>query len=58
MSYTDPCTIALKFDKMLEEIQDMQGEIYDMEQLYDEVFYDETIVEKFDDETAKLLKEF
>ena len=58
MSYTDPYTIALKFDKMLEEIQDMQGEIYDMEQLYDEVFYDETIVEKFDDETAKLLKEF
>ena len=29
--YTDPCTIALRFDKLMwDEIQDMPGEIFDV----------------------------
>jgi len=29
--YTDPCTIALRFDQLMwEEIQDMPGEIFDI----------------------------
>ena len=31
MSYTDPCTIALQFMNIFDEIQDMPGEIYDIE---------------------------
>lgn len=31
--YTDPCTIALRFDQLMwEEIQDMPGEIFDIEE--------------------------
>ena len=30
--YADPCTIALRFDKLMwDEIQDMPGEIFDID---------------------------
>ena len=30
--YTDPCTIALRFDKLMwDEIMDMPGEIFDLD---------------------------